>query len=119
MFSPFRKKFVTLFLCAGLLAPMPAHAIFDFGGRVLNVPGVPGSIMSAGAMPTFPPPGVFSFWSPGPGSACLNGVDEVNILPIQGPNILLQFKGAYTFAKGPATHPGQLVLGKYFPAMVC
>ncbi len=110
-----------VFVFLGLLFPFSTYAIFDFGGRVTNVPGAPGGIMSAGALPTFPPPGVYSFWYPvGPG--CLNGVQEVNQIQALGvpqPPILLQTIGLYTFSKGPATHPGQQILGKYFPAMVC
>ncbi|OHA21266.1 MAG: hypothetical protein A2849_00530 [Candidatus Taylorbacteria bacterium RIFCSPHIGHO2_01_FULL_51_15] len=91
-----------------------------FAGIVLNVPGVPGSIMSAGALPTFPPPGVYSFWYPvGPG--CLNGVQEVNLTPLAvgTPVVMLQGVGAYTFPWGPAMHPGQKIIGKYLPTMVC
>ena len=117
----FKKK---VMICAlGFLffsAPVRAHAIFDFGGWVLNTPGLTG-YMNALAMPAFPPPGVYSFWYPvGPG--CLNGVQEVDILQALGvpqPPILLQFIGQYTFSKGPAIHPGQQIIGKYGFPMVC
>jgi len=118
----FKNKLILLIVCFGLSVPFSAQALFDFGGWVLNTPGAPGSIMSAFAMPTFPPSGVYSFWYPvGPG--CTNGVQEVNIRQAVGvpqPPILLQFVGQYTFSKGPARHPGQQVLGKYSPfPMVC
>lgn len=117
----FRNKVVALALCLGFLAPVPASAVFDFGGRVLNVPGTHASKMFLTSFPSFPPQGVSGFWDSGSG-VCLNGVQEVDQLPAAGvsqPSILLQFVGQYTFAKGPASHPGQLILGKYFPAMVC
>ncbi|MDO8564545.1 MAG: hypothetical protein Q7R88_00970 [bacterium] len=119
---PSSKKKLILCVISFLLAvPFSAEALFDFGGWVTNVPGTPGSTMSAGALPTFPPSGVYSFWYPvGPG--CLNGVQEVNLRPAGGvpsPTVLLQFVGQYTFSNGPASHPGQQILGKYFPAMVC
>lgn len=116
-----KTTFTVLVICMGLAFPFPTNALFDFGGKVTNVPGVYGSIMSAGAMPVFPPPGVGSFIYPSP--ACLNGVQEVNQIQAPGipqPPVLLQFVGQYTFAKGPAMHPGQLILGKYAPVpMVC
>ncbi|MDO8620211.1 MAG: hypothetical protein Q7R64_02580, partial [bacterium] len=122
MRTPFGKKLLVVVISVGFIAPLFAHALFDFGGRVTNIPGLPGGIMSAGALPVFPPPGVFSFWYPvGPG--CLNGVQEVNQLQAAGvpqPPILLQFIGQYTFMMGPALHPGQQILGKYSPVpMVC
>src|SRR3989344_3308092 len=122
MCASFGKKLL-IFLAICLLAtPLSASAIFDFGGRVTNFPGLPGGIMSAFALHALPPPGVFSFWYPvGPG--CLNGVQEVNQIQAVGvpqPPILLQFVGQYTFMMGPAMHPGQQILGKYAPIpMVC
>ena len=102
--------------------PLSAFAIGDFGGVVLNAPGTHGSkTFAARSLPTFPPEGVNAFWD-SLGGKCLNGVQEVNIKQAAGvpqPPILLQFVGQYTFMKGPASHPGQLILGKYFPAMVC
>ncbi len=105
-----------------LIVPPPVFAFFDFGGWVTNVPGAPGSTMSAGALPFFPPYGYDSFWYPiGPG--CLNGVQEVNLRSppegLQSPPVLLQYIGAYTFMSGPARFPQQSLIGKYLPAMVC
>lgn len=110
MLSSFKKK---LFLLAGVLlftVPSSAYAIFDLGGWVLNIPGS-GGIMSAAAV---------SGWIYPP---CVNGVNEVDILQAAGvpqPPIFLQFMGHYTFMKGPASHSGQQILGKYSPVpMVC
>ena len=117
MSFPFRKKFISLVVCFSLVIPFPVYAVFDFGGWVLNTPGAPGSYMSAFAIPA-PIYGVDSFVYP----PCINGVAEVDILQAAGvpqPPILLQAIGYYTFSKGPARHPGQQVLGKYFPVMVC
>ncbi len=121
MLASFKKKFVFSVFAFSLVAPLPAHALFDFGGRVLNVPGTHASELFLASSPAFPPEGVDVFWDSGEG-ICLNGVEEVDQLPALGvpqPPILLQFVGQYTFAAGPATHPGQLILGKYFPSMVC
>ena len=122
MCTSFKKKIVVVTLMLGVVFPFPVHAIFDFGGRVLNVPGTHASEMFLTTFPSFPPEGVDDFWDSGEGT-CLNGVQEVDQLPAPGgvpnPPILLQFAGQYTFSKGPASHPGQLILGKYFPAMVC
>ena len=110
--------FCAIFLFA---FPLSAFAIFDFGGWVTNVPGTHASKMFALSSPIFPPAGTAAFWD-SLGGKCLNGVQEVNIKQAAGvpqPPILLQFVGQYTFMKGPAAHPGQLILGKYFPAMVC
>ncbi len=119
----FKKKSTLFAVCFLFLFPFTSHAVFDFGGWVTNLPGAPGSIMSAFALPTFPPPMVFSFWYPVPGVGCLNDVQEVNqkqSLGVPQPPILLQFIGQYTFSKGPAMHPGQQILGKYAPVpMVC
>lgn len=93
--------------------PLPAFAIFDFGGWVLNVPTSGGAVgraaaaasASSGTTVVYPP--------------CLNGVEEVNVksppLGMQSPPALLQFIGAYTFSYGPARLIGQRVLGKYLP----
>lgn len=117
------KEIRALLFCALLVLPFPAQALFDIGGWVTNVPGIPGSYMSAGTMPYFPIYGRNGYIYPGMGSACLNGLDEVNQIPAKGesqPTIYLQLKGKYSFAKGPATHPGQQILGKYLPVpMVC
>ncbi|MEK7207983.1 MAG: hypothetical protein AAB699_00365 [Patescibacteria group bacterium] len=111
-----------LSLAALLFAPAPALAFLDFGGWVTNVPGAPGSIMSAGALPSFPPYGVDSFWYP-VGKGCLNGVEEVNLRSpstgLQSPPVLLQFIGAYTYQAGSSRFPNQALIGKYIPAMVC
>lgn len=112
---------VAFTLALAVLFPLPAHAIFDFGGRVLNVPGTHASELFLASSPAFPPPGVDVFWDTLEGT-CLNGVQEVDQIQAGGvpqPPILLQFVGQYTFSAGPATHPGQEILGKYFPAMVC
>ena len=117
----FKKKLLALVLSVGFVVPLPASALFDFGGRVINTPGTHASQMFLATSPAFPPTGVNMFWDSGNG-ICLNGVEEVDQIPAAGvpqPPILLQVKGLYTFQKGPATHPGQLILGKYFPAMVC
>lgn len=121
MRASFKKQVVAWFLTCAVVFPLPVHALFDFGGRVLNVPGTHASEMFLATSPSFPPAGVSTFWDSGSGT-CLNGVQEVDQLQAAGvpqPPILLQFAGQYTFAKGPASHPGQLILGKYFPAMVC
>ncbi|MDO8620309.1 MAG: hypothetical protein Q7R64_03095 [bacterium] len=121
MFASFKKKLIFSVLAFVLVLPVPAHAVFDFGGWVLNVPGTHASEMFLGTSPAFPPEGVYTFWDTLEG-ICLNGVQEVDILQAGGvpqPPILLQFVGQYTFSKGPASHPGQQVLGKYFPGMVC
>ncbi len=114
------SRFVLLSL---LLIPFATFALGDFGGWVTNIPGAPGSTMSAGALPIFPPYGVFSFWYPVPGGGCLNGVQEVNLKsPNKGlpsPPVMLQFVGAYTYSAGPAKFIGQAIIGKYLPAMVC
>lgn len=101
----FKKKLMSFAIVLGLLAPAPAFALFDFGGWVLNTPAA-GGIMSAAATAgwVYPP--------------CVNGVQEVDLLQALGvpqPPILLQFIGQYTFAFGPALHPGQRILGKYLP----
>ena len=116
-----KSRFISTALILALLVPLPALAVFDFGGRVLNVPGTHASTVFLTTSPVFPPPGVDMFWDSGAGT-CLNGVQEVDQLQALGvpqPPILLQFVGQYTFAAGPASHPGQLILGKYFPGMVC
>ncbi|MDO8594657.1 MAG: hypothetical protein Q7R93_04055 [bacterium] len=121
MTASYRKKITSLVACFLLVTPLSVHAIFDFGGRVLNVPGTHASEMFLATSPIFPPVGVDTFWDAGQGT-CLNGVQEVDQLQALGvpqPPILLQFVGQYTFAVGPATHPGQQILGKYFPGMVC
>lgn len=109
MLASFKKKVVVFFICSGLSVPLSAHAVFDLGGWVLNTPGS-GGVMSAAATAgwIYPP--------------CINGVNEINLLQAAGvpqPFILLQFMGAYTFQKGPASRSGQQILGKYFPVMVC
>lgn len=118
MRASFKNKLVVVLICFLFAVPFPAHALFDFGGWVLNTPGAPGSFMSVFAMP-FPIYGATGFVYP----PCINGVQEVNILQAVGvpqPPILLQFMGSYTFSKGPASHSGQQVLGKYSPfPMVC
>lgn len=121
MHLSFKSICAACVVSALLVAPLSARAVFDFGGWVLNTPGTHGGIMFAASSPVFPPPGVNTFWDSGQGR-CLNGVQEVDqrqALGVPQPPILLQFVGQYTFAKGPATHPGQQILGKYFPAMVC
>ena len=122
MFAPFRNKLLSAVCFLLVIAtPLQAYAVFDFGGRVVNVPGTHASEMFLTSSPTFPPQGFSTFWDSGQGT-CLNGVQEVDQIPALGvpqPSILLQFTGQYTFAMGPATHPGQLILGKYIPAMVC
>ncbi len=121
MKASFKKKLVVCTLALAVVLPFPVHAIFDFGGWVLNVPGTHASAMFLATSPSFPPLGVDTFWDSGAGT-CLNGVQEVDILQALGvpqPPILLQFVGQYTFSKGPATHSGQQILGKYFPGMVC
>ena len=117
----FKNKIVPLAFLIALLVPLSALAVFDFGGRVLNVPGTHASEALLTTSPVFPPEGVDTFWDSEEG-ICLNGVEEVDQLQALGvpqPPILLQFVGQYTFAMGPASHPGQLILGKYFPGMVC
>ena len=116
-----KTTFISIALILGLLSPLPAFAVFDFGGRVLNVPGTHASEEFLSTSPVFPPEGYDTFWDSEMG-ICLNGVEEVDQLPAAGepqPSTLLQFVGQYTFSKGPASHPGQLILGKYFPGMVC
>ena len=111
-------------LCSIFLftTPIFAHAFIDWGGWVLMIPGVPGSIRSAGAIPQYPsPPGVNIFSYPGYGSSCVNGLDEVNLRPVnaQTPNVLYQLKGARTFDAGPLQLIQQSGIGKQFPGMVC
>ncbi len=121
MTGHFKKSIALLCFLSAAAAPLSAHAIFDFGGRVTNVPGTLDSIMFASALPVFPPEGYDTFWDSEQG-ICLNGVEEVDQIQAAGvpqPPILLQFVGAYTFSAGPATHPGQEIMGKYIPAMVC
>ena len=117
----FKKKLLILVLCFGLTVPFSASAVFDFGGWVINTPGTHASEMFLASSPVFPPSGTASFWDSGAG-ICLNGVQEVDQKQAAGvpqPPILLQFVGQYTCSKGTASHPGQQILGKYFPAMVC
>ncbi|MEK7170052.1 MAG: hypothetical protein AAB767_02070 [Patescibacteria group bacterium] len=117
----FKKKIVPIIVCLVLAIPFSAYALFDFGGWVLNVPGTHGSEMFLDSLPSFPPQGYDTFWD-SEGGTCLNGVQEVDQKPAKGvpqPSIMLQFVGQYTFSRGPASHPGQQILGKYFPAMVC
>lgn len=122
MLASFKNKLIFLILLLGLIIPFPARAIFDFGGWVLNTPSTHAGEIFLTSWPSFPPEGVDGFWDSGEGT-CLNGVQEVDILQAVGvpqPPILLQFAGQYTFSKGPASHPGQQVLGKYAPVpMVC
>ncbi len=116
-----KNLLVSVSLLIGFILPAPVFAVFDFGGWVLNVPGTHASEVIVSTSPSFPPEGVDVFWDSGAGT-CLNGVQEVDILQAAGvpqPPILLQFAGQYTFSKGPASHPGQQILGKYFPGMVC
>lgn len=121
MFTLFKKK---LFLLAGVLlfaVPSSAYAIFDFGGWVLNTPGTHYGEIFVTSFPSFPPEGVNTFWDSEQG-VCLNGVEEVDQKQAAGvpqPPILLQVSGLYTFSRGPASHPGQQILGKYIPVMVC
>lgn len=110
-----------LLLLAACSVPFVSFAIFDFGGWVLNVPGTHASELFLSSSPSFPAEGEDIFWDSGSG-ICLNGVEEVDQEQAAGvpqPPILLQFVGQYTFSKGPASHPGQQILGKYVPAMVC
>ena len=116
-----KSKLIVVALLVALTSPVPVFAIFDFGGIVLNVPGTHASEMFLTSFPSFPPEGVSTFWDSGQG-ICLNGVEEVDQLPIGAmaqPPVLLQFVGARTFLYGPAMHPGQYIMGKYFPGMVC
>src|SRR3989344_384193 len=94
--------FCAIFLFA---FPLPAFAIFDFGGWVLNVPtagGAAGKAAVAAAAAT----GTTGIYPP-----CVNGLEEVNLLSpplgIKSPPVLFQFKGAYTFSVGPAKFVGQ------------
>lgn len=121
MFLPFKKK---LLLLAGILlfaVPSSAYAVFDFGGWVLNFPGTHEGKIFLTSSPSFPPKGYNTFWDSGQG-VCDNGVEEVDQKQAAGvpqPPILLQISGFYTFSRGPARHPGQQILGKYIPVMVC
>lgn len=117
----YKKKLAAFIVCLGLAAPFPTSAIFDFGGWVINVPGTHDGEIFLTSFPFFPPEGVDDFWDSEEGT-CLNGVQEVDQIQAAGvpqPPILLQFAGQYTFSKGPASHPGQMILGKYLPGMVC
>ena len=121
MRQSYKMKVVVLALGIGLALPFPARAIFDFGGWVINTPGTHYGEIFLTSFPTFPPTGVDTFWDSGEGT-CLNGVQEVDQIQAAGvpqPPILLQVAGMYTFSKGPASHPGQQILGKYIPVMVC
>lgn len=99
-------------LCAAFLlaVPFPALAFLPFGGWVTNVPGAGGIMSTLAASGFIYPP-------------CINGVQEVDVLSpprgIKSPPVMLQFMGAYTFLFGPARSPGQAIIGRYIPAMVC
>lgn len=99
-------------VAAALLAPFSAFALFDFGGLVLNVPSAGGAVGHA-AQAAASTGGTVVIYPP-----CVNGVEEVDqkqALGVPQPPVLMQFVGQYTFLKGPATHPGQQILGKYLP----
>ena len=105
--------FCAIFLFA---FPLPAFAIFDFGGWVLNVPTAGGAAGKA-AVAAAAAKGTTVIYPP-----CVNGLEEVNLLSpplgIKSPPVLFQFKGAYTFSVGPAKFVGQKMLGKYLPTPV-
>lgn len=113
------RIFMSLLVVLSLIGfPFSAFALLDFGGWVRNTPSL-GGMMNSRALPVMPPVGVSSFIYP----PCINGVQEVDMQsPPTGPQapfIMLQFMGAYTFSHGPARSPGQAIIGKYMPGMVC
>ncbi len=101
------NRFVFLLVLA---VPFSVFAFADFGGWVTNVPSAGGKMKARATSGWVYPP-------------CLNAVEEVNLKSPttgkQSPPVLLQFIGNYTYSAGPARLPGQQIIGKYAPAMVC